>query len=182
MPEKSKPMLDAVAKKFGRVPNLIQTLAHSPAGLEFYLSQAEALSGGALNPPLREQIALVAAGINQCDYCASAHTLAGKGSGLTASELKANLAGYSHDAKTQAALHFAKQILTKDGHVSGTAVQDVRSAGYSEAEIIEIVAHVGMNVFTNYFNHIADTVIDFPLVSTRKDTVPVPKTPSQSFL
>lgn len=165
-PEKSIPLLEAVAKMFGKVPNLVQTLAHSPAALRFYLSQIEALSGGVLTRQLREQIALVSAGINHCDYCASAHTLAGRGHGLKAEELAANLAGHSPDAKTQAALDFAKQIITMAGHVNDDALQAVRNAGYSEAEIVEIIAHVGMNIFTNYFNHIAATVIDFPLVTT----------------
>lgn len=167
-PERSLPILEAVARKLGRVPNLIQTLAHSAAALKFYLGQTEALADGVLNSQLREQIALVAAGINHCDYCASAHTLAGRGRGLGAEELSGNLAGHSPNAKTQAALDFAKEILAKNGHVSADALPSVRNAGYSEAEIVEIIAHVGMNIFTNYFNHIAETAIDFPLVTTGK--------------
>lgn len=165
-PEKSVPILEAVARKLGRVPNLISTIAHSPAGLKFYLGQAEALAGGMLAPTLREQIALTTAGINHCDYCASAHTLAGKGSGLQPEELAANLGGRSGDPRTQAALHFVNEIVTNKGHLSADALQAIRDAGYSDAEIVEVIAHVAMNIFTNYFNHIAATVIDFPLVSS----------------
>lgn len=164
-PASSLPLLDAVAKKLGRVPNLLQTLAHSSAALKFYLGQNEALASGALSLQLREQIALVAAGINHCDYCASAHTLAGKARGLDAGEMAANLDGKSEDAKTQVALDFARQILTNNGRVSDGALHALRDAGYGEGEIVEIVAHVGMNIFTNYFNHIAGTVIDFPIVT-----------------
>lgn len=165
-PEQSKKILETVAKKLGRVPNLVGALAHSPAALRFYLGQVEALSGGSLNPRLREQIALTTAGINRCDYCASAHTLAGQARGLTADELSENLVGRSLIPETQAALTFATVIVRNQGHVSSESLQAVRVAGYSEEAIVEIIAHVAMNIFTNYFNHIAGTAIDFPLVRT----------------
>lgn len=168
-PPRSEPMLTAVVKKFGRAPNLIQTLAHSPAALKFYLSQSEALSEGALVPQLRQQIALVVAGINRCDYCVSAHTVAGKGAGITSAELASNLSGHSENEKTQAALDLAKAIVTQDGQVSDSVLQAVRHAGFNEAEIEEIIAHVGMNIFTNYFNHIAATVNDFPFVGAARN-------------
>lgn len=165
-PEKSKPMLAAVAAQFGKAPNMLRTLAHSPAALQFYVSQVQALSGGELTAQLREQIAMGMAGISHCDYCASAHTLAGKRRGLDATALMENMRGRSPDAQTQAALDFVREIVTQRGHVDVDAVDRIRHAGYSDAGIIEIIAHVGMNLFTNYFNHIAGTVIDFPLVRT----------------
>jgi uncharacterized peroxidase-related enzyme len=133
--------------------------------LQFYLQQGEALAGGSLPAQLREQIALVTAGSNGCDYCASAHTLMGKGAGLAADEMAKNLQGRSGDAKTQAALDFAKAIVQSRGQVTDVQIQAVRSAGYSEADVVEIVAHVATNLFTNYFNLIAGTVVDFPPVS-----------------
>lgn len=165
-PEKSKPMLEAVAAQFGKAPNMLRTLAHSPAALQSYLSQVTALSGGELAVQLREQIALVTAGISGCDYCASAHTLAGKRRGLDAAEMLENLAGRSGDPKTRVALDFVHAMVTRRGQIAGDAVDGLRRAGYSEGEIVEIIAHVGMNLFTNYVNHIAGTVIDFPLVRT----------------
>lgn len=165
-PEKSKQMLDAVAAQIGKAPNMLRTLAHSPAALRFYLSQSQALADGALTAQLREQIALATAGLSHCDYCASAHTLAGKRNGLAAVELAENLVGRSQDGTVQAALDFVRQIVTQRGHVDADAVDRIRWAGYSEAEIVEMIAHVGMNLFTNYFNHVAATVIDFPLVRT----------------
>jgi uncharacterized peroxidase-related enzyme len=163
-PLKSRPLLDAVGKKFGRVPNMIRTLAQSPAGLGFYLAQTQALAGGALDPRLREQIALAVAGFNDCEYCACVHTLAGKGRGIDPAELASNRAGRSTDPRTQAALDFVTQILVTKGHVGDDALLAIREAGYDNDAIVEIVAHVGMNIFTNYFNHIAETVIDFPLI------------------
>lgn len=167
-PEASKIMLDAVQKKIGMVPNLFKTFAHSPAVLQFYLHQGEALSSGSLPAALREQIALVTAGTNGCDYCASAHTLMGKGAGLAAAEMTNNLHGVAGDAKTQIALTFAKEVVEKRGRINDAQLHAVREAGYSEAELVEIIAHIAMNLFTNYFNHIAGTVIDFPPVITDK--------------
>ena len=163
-PALSQPMLEAVGKKLGMVPNLFKTFAHSPAVLQYYLAGSEALGNGVLSGALREQIALVTAGANECDYCASAHTLMGKGAGLAAGEMNNNLRGQSSNIKTQAALDFAKAIVNSRGQVSDAQLQAVRAAGYGDAEVVEIVAVVAANIFTNYFNHIAGTVIDFPIV------------------
>ncbi len=162
----AKTLLDAVQKKIGMVPNLFATIAHSPAALQAYLQQSEALATGHLTAALREQVALTTAGFNGCDYCASAHTLMGKGAGVSAEEATSNLLGRSNDAKTQAALDFSKAILRTRGHVSDAELAAVRAAGFTDAEIVELVANVAINVFTNYFNNVAKTVVDFPHVST----------------
>ncbi len=164
-PAQSQPLLAAVKSKLGMVPNLFKTFAHSPAVLQFYLSGSEALAGTSISAALREQIALTTAGENECNYCASAHTLMAKGAGVAAPETAANLRGQSADTKTQAALTFAKVIVAERGRVSDSDLAQVRAAGYSEAEITEIVATVSANIFTNYFNHVADTAVDFPLVN-----------------
>ena len=165
-PAASRPMLEAVQKKLGMIPNLFKTFSHSPAVLSYYLAGSEALGGGTLSAALREQIALVTAGENECDYCASAHTLMGKGAGVNAAELANNLRGRSANAKTQSALDFAAAIVSERGRVSDEQLQLVRAAGYNDAEVVEIVANVAINIFTNYFNHIAGTVIDFPVVKS----------------
>lgn len=166
-PTASKTQLDAVQKQIGMVPNIFKTIAHSPAALQFALGQSAALAAGALSPALREQIALVTAGSNACDYCASAHTLMGKGAGLQAAEMTNNLTGTSADAKTRAALSFAKTIVQERGLVSDEQLNAVRLAGFTDGEIVEIIANVAANIFTNYFNHIAGTVIDFPRISSQ---------------
>ena len=162
----SAPILDMVKKKIGRVPNLVRTLAHSPAALKFYLSQTEALATGTLDTKLREQIALTVAGINSCDYCASAHTFIGRSRGIDKDELADNLMGISNDMKTQVALNFTQQILNMKGSVDDEILPALKSVGFIDAEIVEMIAHVGMNIFTNYFNHVAKTAIDFPFVSS----------------
>lgn len=167
-PQKTKDLLAAVKTQMGGVPNLISTMAQSPAALAGYLGLSRGLGGGALDPKLREQIAVAVAGANACDYCASAHTMLGKKAGVSKDEIERNLAGASGDAKTAAALAFVVKIVRERGHLTDGDLAAVRAAGFSEEEIVEMVGHTAMNVFTNYFNHIARTDIDFPLVGTTR--------------
>jgi len=166
---KSKELLDNVQKKLGATPNIFKTLAHAPAALEGFLSFSGALATGTLSPALREQVALTVAGLNQCDYCASAHTMIGKKAGVADKELTSAVAGRSSDAKTQAALNFVAAIVKKQGHIATAELDAVRKAGYSEGEVVELVALTALNIFTNYFNHVAETEVDFlPKIETKK--------------
>jgi uncharacterized peroxidase-related enzyme len=168
---KAKTLLDGVKAGIGSVPNIFRLLAASPATLEAYLSYNRALSHGALPAKIREQIALVAAETNGCDYCASAHSLLGQHAGLSQDDINEALEGRAADPKADAALRFAKLLLEKRGRISDSDLNRVKEAGLSEAEIGEIVAHVAINVFTNYFNIAFDTEIDFPIVRTRQAKV-----------
>ncbi|MCP5381244.1 MAG: carboxymuconolactone decarboxylase family protein [Kordiimonadaceae bacterium] len=161
---KSKELLTAVKKAMGATPNIFTAMTNAPAVLEGYLNFNGALSGGTLTPQLREQIALVTAGANGCGYCASAHTYLGDKAGIKKEELTSNLSGHSSDAKTQSALSFARKLIDARGAVSETDIQSVRNAGFDDAHIIEILAHVALNTFTNYFNEAFKTEIDFPKV------------------
>lgn len=163
---KARTLLNAVQEQLGTVPNIFKVMAHAPAALEGFLNISGALSTGSLSPALREQIALTVAGQNQCDYCASAHTLMGKGAGVAEDELQQNLNAVSADEKTQVALTFAKKVVQNRGVTTADDLTQLHSAGYSDEDIIEIIAHIGINLFTNYFNHIAGTEVDFPLIST----------------
>lgn len=162
---KAKELLDGVKAKIGMVPNLMRTFANSPAALEGYLNFSGALSGGLLSAKLREQIALTVADANACEYCLSAHTAIGKMVGLNETELVASRHAGSSDPKTDAALKFAHQLVAKRGEVLDSEIAAVRAAGYNDGEITEIVANVALNILTNYFNHVAQTVVDFPKVS-----------------
>ena len=167
-PQKTEALFAAVKAQMGGVPNLVATMAQAPAAVSGYLGLAGALAGGALDRKLREQIAVAVAGANACDYCASAHTLLGKNAGVAKDEIAQNLSGASKDAKTGAALAFAVKIVRARGHLSDADLSAIRAAGFSEEEIVEIIAHTAMNIFTNYFNHIARTEIDFPIVETAR--------------
>lgn len=162
--EKSATLLSQVKQLMGGVPNLVKTLAHSSAALDGYLSFSGALGNGELPQTLVEQIALTVAKVNGCRYCASAHTALGRKQGLDREEVTRNLDAQSEDADTQAALQFARSVTEQRGQIDDEALARVRAAGFSEAEITEIIAHVALNSFTNYFNNVADTEIDFPEV------------------
>ncbi len=161
---KAKALLDGVQKALGMTPNLMRTMAHSPAALEAYLSFNKALGGSGLGARLGERINLAVSNANGCRYCTSAHTAVGKMLGLDAAELADNLVGRSGDPKVEAALRFALAVVEKRGWVGDDALAHVRAAGFGDGEIAEIVAHVAYNTFSNYFNHIAETEVDFPLV------------------
>jgi uncharacterized peroxidase-related enzyme len=165
---KTKTLLDAVKASLGGTPNMFRLLAVSPAALEAYLSYNRALSHGALPAKIREHIALVAAETNGCDYCASAHTALAKHAGLSQDDITKALEGRATDPKADAAVRFAKLLLEKRGRISDSDFDGVKQAGLSEAEIAEIVAHVAINVLTNYFNIAVETEIDFPVVRTQQ--------------
>lgn len=167
-PAASQPLLEAVKKQIGVVPNLFRLVANSPAALEGYLGMSGALAKGALPAPTRERIALAVAEINGCNYCLSAHTYMGKNlAKLDDAEIAANRAGSSNDAIADAAVRFAAKVTHQRGKVSAEDVLAVKSAGYSDAQIVEIVQHVALNTWTNYINEVARTEIDFPVVQAR---------------
>ena len=163
-PAKSQPLLDAVEKQLGVVPNLFRLVGTSPAALEGYLGLNGALSR-TLDAKTRERIALAIAQANGCDYCLSAHTYLGLNlAKIDDTEIALNRAGHSGDAKADAAIVFARKVLDARGRVSDADIAEVRLAGFSEAQVIEIVASVALNVLTNYINNVAETDIDFPVV------------------
>ena len=163
-PDAAAPLFDGLKQKLGRIPNIYATLAHAPAVLKGTLTTSGILGETSLPGDLREQIALTVGGANRCNYCAAAHTAIGKMNGLTDDDTQAALAGSATDAKAQAALTFARNILDREGFVTDDQLAAVKSAGYSDQEVIEIIAVVVFNIFTNYLNHIADPTIDFPEV------------------
>jgi uncharacterized peroxidase-related enzyme len=168
-PAASQPQLTAVKKQLGVVPNLFRTVAHSPAALEGYLSLNGALAKGSLDAATRERIALAVAEFNGCGYCLEAHTYIGKNlAKLSDSEIESNRRGRSSDAKADAAVVFAAKVISARGHVSEADLLAVRAAGLTEADIIEIIAHVALNTLTNYINEVAGTIVDFPAVSALK--------------
>ena len=168
-PAASRPLLEAVKKQFGVVPNLFRLVASSPAALESYLGLFGSLSKGALPAPTRERIALAVAEFNGCSYCLSAHTYFGKNlAKLDDAEITANRNGASNDPKADAAVRFAVKVARERGHVGDADVSAVKAAGYDDAQVIEIVLHVALNIWTNYINEVAKTDLDFPVVAARK--------------
>jgi uncharacterized peroxidase-related enzyme len=161
---KAKELLDAVKGKLGMTPNMMTTMAQSPAVIEAYLNFSGALSGGALSARLREKIALIAAEVNGCGYCASAHTAIGQMIGLDKPSILAARAGNSSNSKEAAALKFARKLIVNRGQTGEADLDEVKAAGFTDGEIGEIIANVALNIFTNYFNEAVKTDIDFPAI------------------
>ena len=161
---KAKTLLDAVKSKMGLVPNMTRVMANAPAALDAYLQMSGALAGGTLNAKVREQIALTVGETNLCGYCLSAHTLIGGKVGLPADEIASARRATSSDAKTAALLKFARALVLQKGEVSDAAIAETRAAGAKDGELLEVVANVALNIYTNYVNHVAKTAIDFPEV------------------
>jgi uncharacterized peroxidase-related enzyme len=170
---KAKQLLDSVQAKLGLTPNLMKTLAAGPAALEGYLNFGAALGTGHLDAKFREQIALAVAQANSCEYCLSAHSAIGKMVGLKAEEIAASREAHSSDAKRDAGLQFVQALVVQRGAVSDQELAQVKAAGFSEGDIAEIVGNVAINIFTNYFNHVARTDVDFPRVAVAMETAAV---------
>lgn len=168
-PAASQSLLASVKKQIGTVPNMFRTFAHSPAALEGYVGLSGALARGVLDAATRERIALAVAEINGCGYCLAAHSYLGKNlAKLSEGEIEKNRRGTSADPKAAAAVEFAALVVAKRGQVGSADIEVVRAAGFSDAEIVEIVAHVALNTLTNYLNEIANTAVDFPAAPVLK--------------
>lgn len=162
-----KELLDAIHGAFGTTPNMFRAVANSPAALKSMWASFGALGAGVLDAKLGEQIAVAVADRNACDYCLAAHTALGRKAGASAEEMKHAQAGESADPKTQAALRFALQLVDSRGQVSADQLQALRGAGFGDEEVVEILAQVALNLFTNYVNVAFAVPVDFPAVKLR---------------
>jgi uncharacterized peroxidase-related enzyme len=161
---RARELLDAVHAKLGLVPSMTRAMAVSQSVLDAFLGFSNALAHGTLPARVREQLALDVGEANHCDYCVAAHSAIGNRVGLTEQEVLASRCGASTDPRTDALLRFARKLVANRGLVDDADIAAVREAGFGDAEIAEVVAHVGLNTFTNYFNHVAGTTLDFPKV------------------
>lgn len=157
-------LLDQVQAAFGATPAMFRAVAHSPAALKSLWGSFGALGGGVIPAKLAEQIAVAVADRNGCAYCLAAHTALGRKAGASAAEMAAAQQGESADATTAAALRFALKLVEQRGQVGEADVQALRGAGFSDEQIVEILAHVALNLFTNYVNVAFDVPLDFPAV------------------
>jgi len=163
-PSPAKELFAVVKGKFGMVPNLLKTMAHSPAVLEGFLGLNAALAKGTLQARVREQIALLVSQQNGCEYCLSGHSLTGKLAGLKPEEIVAARHGQASDPHAQAVLTLTKNVLDRHGDVTDEQFEAARSAGVTDAELAEVVGNIAVMTLTNYLNELAHTDIDFPRV------------------
>jgi uncharacterized peroxidase-related enzyme len=158
-------LFDAVKAKMAKVPNMMKTMAHSPTLLEGYLALSGALSKEVLPEVVRQQIALSVSQENGCEYCLSAHTLLGWHAGVTHEQVLLARQGEAKDAKQQAVLTLAQNIVENRGDISDEQFGAAREAGVSNAELAEVVGHIALTTLTNFFNQLARADVDFPRVS-----------------
>lgn len=161
-------LLEAIQSQLGMVPNFLRVFAHSPDALKAFLGLHHIAGHGSLDATTRERIALALAQQNECEYCLSAHTAIGRKAGLNGAEIEANRAGTSQDAKAAVAIKFARALVEHKGEVTHAELQTMRDAGFSEADIVEVITHVGMNMLTNILGKASRVSIDFPKVTLKQ--------------
>lgn len=160
-------LLSDVHAAFGATPNMFKAVANSPAALKSMWGAFGALGAGVIPARLGEQIAVAIANRNACEYCLAAHTALGRKAGASGEEMSAAQVGESADPKTAAALKFALKVVENRAQIADADVQALRAAGYDDEQIVEILAHVALNLFTNYVNVAFDVPVDFPGVKLR---------------
>jgi uncharacterized peroxidase-related enzyme len=170
-PAESQPFMERYEKNIGMVPNLFKLLANSPAAIKG-VADLHAGLGHSLGAKTRERIHIMTAEANGCDYCLTTHTfLAGKFTGLAKEDMDLNREGHSTDAKADAALQFAQKVAKSRGHIEVADFDAVRAAGFSDAQIIDIVAETAFSFMTNLFDNTFKTEFDagFPVIHTHYD-------------
>ena len=165
VPANSKPTLDAFTKNIGFTPNMMATFALSPIAFNSWATLLGSLSK-ALDVKTRDSIGLAVSEVNGCDYCLGVHSFtADHMAKLPANEILLARKGHASDPKRNAAIEFARKVIETRGKVGDADLKAVRAAGYSDANIIEIVALVAMYSLTNFFNNVFDPEKDFPAVA-----------------
>jgi uncharacterized peroxidase-related enzyme len=155
--------------KLAGAPRFLQVMANSPASLRAYIRADAALLRGQLTPRQRQQVALAVAEINGSSYSLSAHYDAGKSLGLTHQEMQLARNASAADPKAETMLRFTRSVVLQRGEISDEDFQAMRKAAFTDAQIVEIVANIALNIFSNYFNSVAKTEVDFPLLQPGAD-------------
>ncbi len=166
-PAASQPLLAQIQQAFGATPNMFKAVANSPAALQSMWAAFGALGKGTLGARLGEQIAVAIANRNRCEYCLAAHTVLGQNAGASSAEMSAAQSGQSGDARTAAALAFALKVVEQRAQITDGDVASLREAGFGDEQIVEILAHVALNLFTNYINVALEVPVDFPRVALK---------------
>lgn len=153
-----------IKKAMGRVPNAYATIGtHSPAALGATLNGDAILAKSSLEKADVEAIKLAVSELVGCDYCAAAHTVVGKMVGLTQQETQQIRAGEATgNAKRDALVRFVRHLVSSSGTVDAARLDEVRAAGYSEAQVIDTLFAMSVINFTNLVNRVNDTTLDFP--------------------
>ncbi|WP_030348784.1 carboxymuconolactone decarboxylase family protein [Streptomyces sp. NRRL S-1022] len=158
--------LAQVRKTLGSVPNMVKAMANSPALVKGWLALSSALSEGVIPAPVRERLAIATAQYNNCEYCLSAHTYIGAHvAKVDTEELERARDAESSDPHTAALLALSVAVARDRGSIDERQLKVARAAGVTDAEIAEVVGNLALNILTNYFNLVADTDNEWPVVT-----------------
>lgn len=158
----TKQLYGAIKSKVGTVPNIYQGVASSAQALEALLHIGAALEEGALTAAEMEAIKLVVSEAYGCEYCLAAHSLLGRKAGLTEHEVIGIRRGISPHPKMAALVAFVGAAIEPHARISDDELRAVKAAGYSDTQITEALLTVAQTVFTNLFNRVHRTALDFP--------------------
>lgn len=159
---RAKALLDTVQQAFGTVPNAAKVMANSPAVLQSFLGFSTAMGEARIGEKLHNQIKLNTSENNECEYCTSILSAVAPTAGLSAAEVLVGRTGQAEDTRIKAALTFANDVLETRGKVTDDRLASVKSAGFDDGQIVEVVASVVLGCFTNFLNNVADTQLDVP--------------------
>lgn len=166
-PAGAQGVMDAYIERFGFVPNLIGIMAESPAATQGYAQTYGLLAETDFSPAEQQLLFLTISRENGCSYCVSAHTMAARMSGLDEQTINAIREGRPIlDPKLAALSEFARKVVQKRGHMSRDDINDFRTAGFSKAQILEVLLAIATKTISNYMNHIAETPLDVAFQST----------------
>lgn len=166
-PAASQLLLGQIHQAFGATPNMFKAVANSPAALQSMWAAFGALGTGTLGAKLGEQVAVAIANRNQCEYCLAAHTVLGQKAGATAAEMAAAQVGQSDDPRTAAALRFALKVVSERAQLSDGDVAQLHEVGFNDEQVVELMAHIALNLYTNYINVALNVPVDFPKVALK---------------
>jgi uncharacterized peroxidase-related enzyme len=165
VPADSKPTLDAITRKIGFTPNMMAIFAQSPIAFNAWAALLGSVSM-ALDVKTRDSIGLAVSEVNGCNYCLTVHSFTAEHMArLPADEIILARKGHASDPKRDAAVHFARKVIETRGKVDDADLKSGRDAGYTDANVVEIVALVAMYSLTNFLNNVFDPEEDFPPVS-----------------
>lgn len=166
-PAASQAVMAQIHSAFGATPHMFKAVANSPAALHSMWAAFGALGKGSLGAKLGEQLAVAIANYNRCEYCLAAHTVLGQKAGASLADMSAAQVGHSGDAKTAAALAFALKVVAQRAQISDADIASLHQVGFGDEQVVEIIAHVALNLFTNYINVALDVPVDFPKVALK---------------
>ena len=168
-PEESQPLLAAAERSLGFVPNMYKRMALSPALFGAYSGAYESFRKHATLTPAEQEVVLLAISrYHGCEYCVSAHSwIAANVSKTPADSVRALRDGEPlPDAKLEALSRFARVMAESRGRPGIDELERLRAAGYSDRQVLDIIAAIGVKVMSNYINHIYETPVDAAFAAT----------------